>query len=95
MEEQMRQISYLEFESSQARMERVNRRMWILCLVLIVSLLGTNGAWIYYESQFEDVVTTETITQEAQADGDSDVQLIGGDYNGSESKADINENNQN
>ena len=80
MDEQMRQISYLEFESSQARMERVNRRMWILCLVLIVSLLGTNGAWIYYESQFEDSV----ISQEAMADGDSDVQLIGGDYNVSE-----------
>lgn len=87
MEEQMRQVSYLEFESSQARMERVNRRMWILCLVLIVSLLGTNGAWIYYESQFEDTVVTQEI--DATADDDSDINLntVGGDYYGRESKS--------
>lgn len=79
-------MSYLEFESSQARMERVNKRLWILCIILIVSLLGTNGAWIYYENQFEDVV----VTQEAQADGESDINLqsIGGDYYGRESEAD-------
>lgn len=79
-------MSYLEFESSQARMERVNKRLWILCIMLIVSLLGTNGAWIYYENQFEDVV----VTQEAQADGESDINLqsIGGDYYGRESEAD-------
>lgn len=84
MENQMnKQVSYLEFESSQARMERINRRLWVLCLVLIISLLGTNGAWLYYESQFEDNV----ITQEATADDDSDVQLVGGNYVG-ESEAD-------
>lgn len=79
-------MSYLEFESSQARMERVNKRLWILCIILIVSLLGTNGAWIYYENQFEDVV----VTQEAQADGESDINLqsIGGDYYGRESESD-------
>lgn len=49
--------SYLEFESSQARMERINRRSWILCIILIVALLVTNGAWLYYESQFMDTVT--------------------------------------
>lgn len=67
-------------------MERVNKRLWILCIILIVSLLGTNGAWIYYENQFEDVV----VTQEAQADGESDINLqsIGGDYYGRESEAD-------
>ena len=58
MENQMnKQVSYLEFESSQARMERINRRSWILCIILIVALLGTNGAWLYYESQFMDTVT--------------------------------------
>lgn len=81
-----KKISYLEYESSQARMERTNKRMWILCIILIISLIGTNGAWIYHESQYEDV----TITQEAQADGNTDINLqgIGGDYNGRESEAD-------
>ena len=78
-------VSYLEFESSQARMERTNRRMWILCIILIASLIGTNAGWLYYESRYEDVV----VTQEAQADGDSNISLqnVSGDYYGSESKA--------
>lgn len=69
MDEQMnKQVSYLEFESSQARMERVNKRLWILCIILIATLLGTNCAWIVYENQFEDVVT-ETYTSETDGGG--------------------------
>ena len=74
-------ISYLAFESSQARMERLNKRLWIVILVLIIALVGTNAGWIYYENSFEDVVVKQEV--EAQADGDSDLKLntIGGDYN--------------
>lgn len=84
MDEQMnKQVSYLEFESSQARMERINRRLWVLCLVLIVSLLGTNGAWLYYESQFTDTEVSQDIDT-----GQGDATVIGiGDYHG-ESEAD-------
>ncbi len=75
--------SYLEFESSQARMERVNKRLWILCIILIVSLLGTNGAWLWYESQFMDTEVSQEIDT-----GDGDATVIGvGDYYG-ESEAD-------
>jgi hypothetical protein len=84
MDEQMnKQVSYLEFESSQARMERINRRLWVLCLVLIMSLLGTNGAWLYYESQFTDTEVSQDIDT-----GQGDATVIGiGDYHG-ESEAD-------
>ena len=94
MDNNVQNIPYIAFESSQARMERTNRRMWIVILVLIVALLGTNAGWIYYESQFEDVVTnTETVTQEATADGDGEIRLIGGDYYGDKSETDGNQNN--
>lgn len=94
MDNNVQNIPYIAFESSQARMERTNRRMWIVILVLIVALLGTNAGWIYYESQFEDVVTsTETVTQEATADRDGEIRLIGGDYYGDKSEADSNQNN--
>ena len=56
-------IPYIVHESAMARMERQLKRLWITILVLIVLLVGTNGIWIWYESQFEDVVTTE-VTQE-------------------------------
>lgn len=56
-------IPYIVHESAMARMERQFKRLWITILVLIVLLVGTNAAWLYFESQFEDVVTTE-VTQE-------------------------------
>lgn len=56
-------IPYFAHEGIVARMERANRRLWILCIVLILLLTGTNGAWIYYESQFAD--ETLTVTQDS------------------------------
>lgn len=86
-------IPYIVFESSQARMERVNKKLWIIILVLIVALIGTNAGWIWFESQWNYVdTTTQTITQEAISDGDSDISIqgVGGDYYGGESKTDDN-----
>ena len=83
---------YLMWESSQYRSERVNLRLWIVVLVLIVALVGTNVGWLIYESQFEDLVTTtQTISQEASTDGNGNINLqnVGGDY-GIESKANDN-----
>ena len=48
-----------------AMAERTIKRLWIVILVLIIALIGTNGAWLYYESQFEDVVTTEIVQENA------------------------------
>lgn len=57
MDEKM--IPYIAFESATSRQERTIKRLWILCLVLIVALIGTNAGWIYWESQWEDVVVTQ------------------------------------
>ena len=42
-----------------ARLERTNKRLFIVVLVLILSLIGTNGAWITYENSFQDIVVTQ------------------------------------
>ncbi len=52
-------ISYAAHEGMMARMERTIRRLWILCIVLILLLAGTNAAWIYYENSFEDITVTQ------------------------------------
>lgn len=62
-----RTVPYIVYESAMCRMERTIKRLWILCIILIAIVLGSNMAWIYYESQFEDVSTT--VTQEVEADG--------------------------
>lgn len=56
-------VPYVVHESAMARSERHNKRLWIVILVLIGALIGTNLAWIIYEAQF-DVVEETTITQE-------------------------------
>lgn len=76
----MEQIPITAFEGAMARLERSNKRLWIVVLVLIISLLGTNAGWIYYESQF---VTMETTVEQEVDTGDGDATVIGvGDYNG-------------
>ncbi len=58
-------IPYLVHEGDMARQERTIKRLWILCIILILLLAGSNAAWFYYENQFEDVVTTtQTVTQD-------------------------------
>lgn len=35
------------------------KRLWVLVFTLVFLLVGTNVAWVVYESQFEDIVMTE------------------------------------
>ena len=59
-------VPYVVYEGALVRADRTNRRLWILCIILALMLLGTNLAWVAYESQFEDVTTT--ITQDVDAE---------------------------
>ena len=52
-------IPYIAHEADMARQERSNKRLWILCIILVILLIGSNVAWLYYENQFEDVVVTQ------------------------------------
>ena len=78
-------ISRYAFESAMASNEKTIRRLWIIVLVLIILLAASNGAWIWYESQFEVVETWQDVTQ--TADGDSDIRFVGGDYYGSDTES--------
>ena len=62
-------VPYIAHESAMARNERNSKRLWIAILVLIVALIGTNLAWIIYESQFEVVEETTTTITQNNADG--------------------------
>ena len=76
-------VTYIAHEAAMARMERQAKRLWIAVILLIVLIVGTNGAWIWHESQFSDIETTI----EAEQDG-SGVNIVSGgnlDY-GAESK---------
>lgn len=63
-------IDYFTHEGMMARMERIIRRLWILCIIIFLALVGTNTYWIWFESQFEDEVTT-TYTSDATDGGNA------------------------
>lgn len=66
------------FESSQTRLERIIRRLWILCIIMLLTLIISNACWIYYENQWQYV---ETTTQDVVQDG-SGTNIVGsGDIN--------------
>lgn len=73
-------VPYVVHEGAMARQERTIKRLWILCIVIFIALVGTNAGWIWYEAQFQ--VTETTVTQD-NADGVNN--YIGNDgdiYNG-------------
>lgn len=75
-------IPYIVYEGTMARFERIIRRLWIVCIILILALLGTNAGWIYYESQFQNISTS--VEQEVDT-GEGDANVIGvGDYHGTD-----------
>ena len=59
-------VPYIVHEVAVARLERIIKRLWVLVLALIILLCASNAAWIWWESQFEEVKTVETY--EANAD---------------------------
>lgn len=61
-------IPYIAHESAMARMERTIKRLWILLIVVVTLLVASNGAWLWYESQFEEV-TTISIHQASETTG--------------------------
>ena len=71
-------VSFVAFESACTRLERSNRRLFILCMILIVALIASNAGWVIYESQFQDVEVTQEVEQEAEGDGSN--QFVGGDF---------------
>lgn len=86
-------VPYIVHEGDMARMERSNKRLWIVILVLIILLVSSNIAWLCYENSMEDVTTTNEVTQELDTNGGGDA-MINGDVSIGKSKENSENNNQ-
>lgn len=74
-------VEYIVYEGAMARNERHVKRLWIALIVLIVTLLLCNGAWLLYFSQYDFANYDYSLSTE---DG-GDANFIGNDgdiYNG-------------
>lgn len=69
----MKDVPYIVYESEMARLERIIKRQFVLIIIAICFLVGTNACWIWYENQFIDEVT---VTQE---NGDGYNNYVDGD----------------
>lgn len=56
----LRVVDYIVYEGTMSRMERTIRRLWILVLVLIILLAGSNALWLYEWCQYDYVDEIET-----------------------------------
>lgn len=65
------QIPYIVHEGAISRMERVNKRLIAIIVLLIVLLVSSNIAWLIYESKYQDICI------EAEQDGYG-VNIVGG-----------------
>lgn len=82
-------IPYIAYESELARLERIVRKMFVIIIVLIAMLVGTNACWIWYESQFEEVTTTtQEVTQDVDSGDGGDAIINDGVHINGESEAD-------
>lgn len=71
-------VPYIVHESAMARQERTIKRLWILLILVISLLVATNGAWLWWESQWETVETT-TIEAEQESENGSNY-AVSGDF---------------
>lgn len=61
MSERPASIPYFVHEGEVNRLERINRRLFVLLLVIFLAFIGTNAGWIIYESEYQDVVVSQDV----------------------------------
>lgn len=77
-------IPFAAHESAMARAERHTKSLIWVIVLLIVLLVGSNGAWLWYESTMETVIeTTETTFEDVvQLSNEGSNNIVGGDMIG-------------
>ena len=46
-----------------SELKKTTKRWFIVSIILLIALVGTNVAWLIYESSFETVTETQTVEQ--------------------------------
>lgn len=76
-------VPFIVFESATARLERTIKRLWIMCVIMFLAFVVSNGLWVYYESQWEVVESTEqSVTQDISTRGGDAIVTGIGDIDG-------------
>lgn len=94
--EEMAVMPIAQHEKDQNRLMSIIKALIAVILVLIVLLVGSNVAWIIYESQFETIESTEEYQIEQDSEnGDNNSIINGGEIVNGEANDKIQEDNEN
>ena len=61
-----RQIPYFAHEADMARMERSNKRLWIVIIIAIALLFVSNAIWLYEWTSYDMVLEGEEVDVNAE-----------------------------
>lgn len=76
-------VSRYAMEELAARQGISNRRMFVLNIILVILLFASWVGFFVYESQFEEQVITQEVSQDTgSGDNSYSGNVIGGDYYG-------------
>ena len=71
-------VPYYAYEVALARLDRVIKRLYKIVILLIILLVASHAAWLYYESSFEEI----RIEQENESGYNNFIGNDGDIYNG-------------
>lgn len=74
-------VPYAVFESAMTRADFLAKRLVWVIVLLIVLLVGSNGAWLWYENQLEvaeETIEEYVIEQDAESGNNNSI-INGGD----------------
>ena len=54
-DEKVLTVPFVVYESATSKLERTIKRLFIVLILTIICLVGTNVAWVVYEAQFETI----------------------------------------
>lgn len=74
-----RDVSYLLYESTQARNERTIKKLIIVVVIAIALMFISNAIWLWAWMQYDYAVTTEDYSVDLNTKGGGDANYIGND----------------
>lgn len=85
-------VPWIVYQADMARGERASKRWFIAWLITFIILLGVITGVVWYESQFERTVTTETYTSESD---DGGIAIVNRDGTVTYGESDVYQDNDN
>lgn len=59
-----------------SELKKTTKRWFVVSIILLIALVGTNVAWLIYESSFEIVTETQTVEQHQEDTDNSNMSEV-------------------